>query len=303
MTVLVRFLELVALLGTAGYLVVRVYTTLKMRRIGRWLPLFLMVCLATEAHAAGRAFYDTFESYTADTAVGSPWVDDENGLGSCTVKTSSFDGLAGAASGTKFLSCNWDGSGSDDTGVGSTWQSDSLTGQWTYSTDLLFRFKLRVDTDKDCTGCDGGPKILRIGNTINTPCSFAGMHDGGGGLTGDFCNDSGGYVLPTLWGGNAANDNAWHEIAIYIHVASGSNGIVRYFLDHNELLTATGDTLNDWGFTKFYLASNWSGGTGCCLHDANNHIYWDEFEIYTDTASGGTGLMSDDTITQGRRGC
>lgn len=266
------------------------------------LALACIGAMADSAEAAGRAFYDGFETYTTNAQVGSPWVDDGNGLGSCQVRTASFDGLAGAAVGSKFLSCNWDGSGSDDTGTGSTWQSDSLTGQWTYTSDLLFRFRLRVDTDKDCTGCDGGPKILRIGNTINTPCSFAGMHDGGGGLTGDFCNDSGGYVLPTLWGGNSAGDNAWHEIAIYIHVAGGSSGIVRYFIDHTEILTATGDTATDWGFTKFYLASNWSGGTGCCLHDANNHIYWDEFEIFTDNATGGTGLMSNDTIVAGGGG-
>ena len=50
-------------------------------------------------------------------------------------------------------------------------------------------------------------------------------------------------------------------------------------------------------FTDFYITSNWADA-----HDAANHIYFDEIEIYSDTGTGATGLMSDATISSGSGG-
>ncbi len=47
--------------------------------------------------------------------------------------------------------------------------------------------------------------------------------------------------------------------------------------------------------------SNWSNMPGW-EHGANNHIYWDDIEMYTDTGVGGTGQMSDASIQGGSPG-
>jgi hypothetical protein len=45
-----------------------------------------------------------------------------------------------------------------------------------------------------------------------------------------------------------------------------------------------------------HIMSNWSSNPGW-EHDANNHAYWDDFEIYTDTGTGASGTMADGTIS------
>jgi hypothetical protein len=53
---------------------------------------------------------------------------------------------------------------------------------------------------------------------------------------------------------------------------------------------------HQWG--PLYLMSNWSNNPGW-EHGASNHVYWDDIEVYTDAGSGGSGNMSDATISAG----
>ena len=262
------------------------------------------------SYAAGRVFYDGFEAHATNSSLGSPWAtgDGYGVSGPCQVRTTSYDSLAGAYAGSKMLSCNWDGSGSDSSGGSATYQGNRLFDRWTYNSEILFRWRFRVDTDLACSNCPtnpgGGPKFMRPGSTSSAACSFFGVKANSDGLMGGFCNKSGTYLTPTTyWGGDRASDRSWHEIAIYIKRGSGTSGIGRLFIDRVQVFNATGDTVSGWDYiNQFNLSSNWSGGAGCCGHDANNHVYWDEFEVYTDTGTGGTGTLSDDTITQGGSG-
>ena len=50
-----------------------------------------------------------------------------------------------------------------------------------------------------------------------------------------------------------------------------------------------------------YLMSNWSNNPGWS-HDANNHVYWDNVEIFSDRGSGASGSMADGTISAATTG-
>jgi hypothetical protein len=108
---------------------------------------------------------------------------------------------------------------------------------------------------------------------------------------------------PEFWGDSSSlGDGQWHKMEIYVkHNTPGvANGTVRVWQDGavkqqatNIVTIATGD---HW--YPIYLMSNWSNNPGW-EHDANNHVYWDEFEIYSDNGTGGVGSLSDASIGVG----
>jgi hypothetical protein len=121
----------------------------------------------------------------------------------------------------------------------------------------------------------------------------------GGGQQGGFFNDAGTQIGSTFWGnGSDAANGAWHKVEVYFKV-DASAGIIRMWEDGVKVWEETNadTTLTTW--TPFYIGSNWSGASGCCDHDANNHMYWDDFEVYSDTGTGANGLMSAATISSG----
>jgi hypothetical protein len=191
------------------------------------------------------------------------------------------------------IRCNWDGSGAGDSG-GGIFEALRLDG-WSYTTDFFIRYWFRVDNDMRG---GTGPKVMRIGNPnhiasfLDCPASPGSQYFGG--FFG-FSDWMGGNVESGTCGGPN-----WHKVELYFHVAS-SGGVVTMWVDDVQVWQATGDTRCEGGgrWSQFFISSNWSAGPGCCLHDANNHVYWDEFEIYSDTGTGATGSMSAGTIIQG----
>jgi hypothetical protein len=105
---------------------------------------------------------------------------------------------------------------------------------------------------------------------------------------------------PITYGdGSPFGDNEWHKVEIYIkHNRDGvPDGIMRIWQDGRQLINAENVISHTpgakWG--QFTFLSNWSQ----TAHDNNNHVYFDDIEIFSDLGSGAIGLMSDATITEG----
>lgn len=246
--------------------------------------LFLILCshFASSAFADGLVFSDDFEDGTTDK-----WSQDDY-RNRCVVVTEAIDGMAGPKNGAKMLRCNWNGV--------VEWNDPAcfetlVLGSWSYSSELLVRYWVRVDKDFDGTG---GPKYYRIGAGLQ---SFGGLHAGGGQTFQ--CYSTGGQIGSTYWGdGSSTADGQWHKVEIYIK-ESTTDGIVRLWEDGTKLWEMENVNTKEVGgsWAKFWILSNWSGAPGCCDHDAANHMYWDDFQIFSDMGEGGTGLLSDASIT------
>ncbi|QQR78685.1 MAG: hypothetical protein IPJ68_00135 [Candidatus Moraniibacteriota bacterium] len=266
------------------------------------LPLFVGLFFASDASAAGRVFYDGWESGNANA-----WVSGGTGIyGKCDVVTSALDGGVGPLSGTKMARCNWDGTAGP---FGHQNQAMAISG-WSKSREMLIRFWTRVDSDVDVAK---GAKLFRgPGGT-----SYSGWQFEEGAVAALFsalfksnaqsigsanygCSAQPGYNYdPPIRNGN------WHQIEIYLKEStSGStNGEARIWVDDKLCWEAlnqnTDDPLGPSYWADFHVMSNWSLTEVDWAHDANNHIYWDDFEVYSDTGTGGTGTLSAGTMTQG----
>jgi len=245
--------------------------------------LILGLTVVDYAAAAGRVFYDGFES--GNTSL---WQQDDS-RNRCRVVTAAVDGVTGAYAGSRFAACNWNGT--------QTWDSPGafetlklvLNNLGGYNDEVFVRVRLRAD--QNLARSSGAPaKLLRwYIATPDTMCNWSTAP----GINGGWYNDN-------YWGDDpgdtSAGTAAWHMVELYYNTATGN---LKQWNDDQLVVNGTGtfnSRLND-----FYLASNFSdlndgkipGGTS----DALNTGYFDEFEIYTDKASGATGSMSAGTIT------
>jgi len=177
---------------------------------------------------------------------------------------------------------------------------------WPYSQEFLVRFWLRLDGDVDDTpyGTAGG-KLFRLpfsndrdGNEIYWSSSHADIFV----LVDD-------DPVRSIWGCGDLSDREWHQIEIYVKDAA--DGALRFWVDDEELTcsNSSGDSFpylgdthrNDAGWDTFYWPSNWSGADGCCDHDADNHMYLDDVEIFSDSPIGdlANGALADGTAQAG----
>lgn len=258
--------------------------------VARGLLLTALVALAPAlAQAAGRVFYDGFESGTT-----SQWSQDSY-RNRCTVVTAATDGGPGPT-GTRMLRCNWNGT--------VQWNDPAsyealVLDSWPYSGEFLVRARVRTDANL-YPWANTGPKWFRIGADGESYCAFT-----SGPGTNCAIYSSGGLLGGTYWG-DAANPIAggqWHTFELYIR-SHASTGELKLWVDdvlvHSVANANTTPGNGSWN--PFYVSSNWSGGAGCCDHDTTNHFYWDEFEVFSDVGAGGTGSMSAGTMTHGGGG-
>lgn len=264
----------------------------------RSLATALILMLAAIPHsssAAGRVFFEDFESYNVGTLPATQWQQDlpHNLL---QVVTSSVDGRAGPHSGTKMGMGNWDGNANDFT--------TAKLSSWSYTREFLIRLWVRYDADVDHVT---GNKAFRLDNFQSPPAEsyyFDGQVESqptapmfsfwevvaGKTITGSpYENFNGGPL----------GDTKWHKIEIYVkhNTVGQKDGILRVWNDGNLVHDITGiQSVTDGNkWYPMYLMSNWSN----FAHDANNHAYWDDIEIFSDTGTGGTGNMFDATICDG----
>ncbi|MGB3073224.1 MAG: hypothetical protein WBP40_03180 [Candidatus Moraniibacteriota bacterium] len=256
-----------------------------MKRLFLTTPLFLLsLLIASDAHSASRVFYDGFESGNSNL-----WAQADF-RNMCGVVASAADG-GNTKTGTYMARCNWNGTleWNDPARFESLYKSG-----FSYSNEILWRAWIRRDNNLQG---GSGPKIWRWNTNGNTFGSLYLDSATTGGTRHSIYNGAGNQIGGTYWGGDDAGDRQWHKLEFYVKIGV-SDGIVRYWVDDVMWWEQTGaDTTADW--STFYMSSNWSGADGCCNHDSANYLYWDEFEIYSDTGSGASGSMSDGAITVG----
>ncbi len=149
-----------------------------------WMILLCVLLSATQAHAAGRVFFDGFEDGTHDA-----WVDDADHP-DCVIVTTASDAVLGPYAGTYMASCNY--SVSDYQSFGSPAPS--------YTNELFVRIRVRVDTDADET-VGASMKMLRFYDTSSGESNWRDMitnFENVAGLLNQCVVDS--YTCDTYWG-------------------------------------------------------------------------------------------------------
>jgi len=234
----------------------------------------IWIALATgPAYSGGRVFYDGFEDGTNNA-----W-EQADYRNKCPVVSKALDG-GSPHSGSFQAQCNWDGL--------VAWNDPNaftvLRKSFPFNTDFFIRFWARRESDVDNKS---GPKFVRIGFVYTMYIDFS-----TGQLLDDLYVD--GQTNPGYGVSGAAN-GSWHKFEVYAHVAN-SGGIVRMWMDDVLVTTHTGDTQDaQYAWSPLELMGNWSNNPGW-EHDSNNHMAWDDIEIYSDQGSGASGSMSDGTI-------
>jgi len=203
----------------------------------------------------------------------------------CIAVTSGRDGASARVG--KSLECNWDGLRS--------WQ-DSLATQEMEAfapatSEKLISLWFRIDQDVDHVG---GSKLMRIGWNTSSEMIISCQFEQGDSATlyASLNNQS------PFWGNaqSICGDHQWHHLRVYT-----SPSLIRIWLDNSLLREWTGNFDFGSGQHGVFLMSNWSSNPGW-EHDTNNHVMWDDFEVFSDTGVGGVGSMREGTMTQNTGG-
>ena len=246
----------------------------------------LMLLLVTDADAAGRVFYDGSEAGNTNL-----WLqDDTHPL--CTSVTASVDGVQGPYAGSRMIRCN------DAPGLSGGYES-LKTPTFTMGNEIFYRARVRRDANHQQTG--GSPKkFLRIFSWHGNFAEYVDVFEIIGtenGFRNDLLVDGVRANDSLYWGdgsGDTTNSSAnWHLVEYYCNRSTGACKVW-----HDDVLrhsyTFASPIVGGLGESQeFFITSNWSDS-----YTGNNYLYFDDIEIYTDTGTGGTGLMSDGTITQ-----
>jgi hypothetical protein len=243
--------------------------------------------LSTSASAATRVFYDGSES--GNTNLWSQ-LDYRN---KCTSVTSPLDGGAGPHSGSRMIRCNWDGV--------AAWNSaesyEALSLTWSYTNEFLIRLWVRSDSDVDSKF---GSKWLRLYNQgVNSFILDGQMEQAGGPIYSNIESVDGTSTNYNNWGSALLGNQGWHKVELYVKHGISNDAIFRVWVDGSLQYQRTGfssSPANKW--YPLIFVSNWSNNGPEWAHDTNNHTYWDDVEIYSDSTGGtaATGSMSDATV-------
>ncbi|TXG78444.1 MAG: hypothetical protein E6R14_12670 [Thermomicrobiales bacterium] len=238
------------------------------------------LALSGFTHAAGRVFYDGFESGNTNL-----WSQDDF-RNRCSVVTSAADGKSGPYAGTYMTRCNSNGAVAwNDAAAYETLKLSSLK----YTNEVFVRVRMRVDSNHEKT-TGSAKKIFRFYNL-----------GGGNEMYSDLPGDSlknmlivDGKQFGSYWGGasgdNTGSTSGWHKVEWYFNASTGQ---VRVWHD-GALIRDIVQSFGGQRWDPFYLTSNWADG-----HDSTNYIYFDEFEVYSDQGSGASGSMSSATASAG----
>lgn len=241
--------------------------------------------VSAPSFAAGLVFSDDFEAGNTNK-----WGQD-GGRNKCVVVSQATDGGTPAA-GQNMAECNWNGTVAWD--APSAYSTLRLAS-FNYSKEFLMRMKVRFASDVDHKF---GAKAFRIYGT-DSYYFGAQMEQSGGPLFSYFETINGSAGPMTYGAGTTVGDGKWHEIEIYVkHNDSGANGALKVWVDGKLLQSASNAVTATAGAKWFpiYIMSNWSNNGPEWAHDAANHVYWDNFEIYSDNGTGGSGSMADGTM-------
>lgn len=270
------------------------------------LLLLLLLVLSFNAQADGCIFSDDFEAYsdgTMPTGGGTGavhWFADGSRIRPVVV-SGTQSGL-GPYAGTHYIKGIFDGTYLPDNGDGMFTTMRLTTSN--YAHKLFFRVFVRQ------FGVTTGFKFLR--HFVTSP-AYVDHYQSTGNAPGsstlgfkDECPYTGsGCDSQTYWGDgdqppsytHVGTDSTWvnsvwHKIEWYYDNTGGSsNSVMKVW--HDGLLIANRTTLTfPTTWDDFYLMSN-----GDANANPTNLMYFDNFEVYSDNGTGGTGSMSSATIT------
>lgn len=265
----------------AGTASARVNKSNRLKQTAILLTLLSQVAFVDLSFAAGRVFDDGFEDGTTNKW----WF--PGTYNPATVVSTARDG-GSPHTGTRMLEANWNAA---VPWTDPNFYTYAALESWNYTNEFLVRFWIRFDADVDDKD---GPKFLRMG-----PLGVNHMYLGklpGPTLFIYFESVDGSPGPIQYSGGSLAG--GWNEIEIYIkHDTGAKDGILRVW--NNGVLRVDATNVNSVStggrWTPFEVMSNHYG-----LLDANNHVYWDDFEIYSDTGTGATGSLADGTASVGQ---
>ncbi|QQS15465.1 MAG: fibronectin type III domain-containing protein [Candidatus Moraniibacteriota bacterium] len=224
------------------------------------------------ASAATRVFYDDLES--GNTNLWSQGGSNDK----CTNVLTAIDGNS-PHGGSHMMQCNWNGSVAWNDPAS---YSSAVLGSWSYTNEFLIRMWVRVDNDVDHKF---GSKWIRITGNYPTNSFIADgqMEQTGGPIYTNIecldgtCNNWNNY------GSGLIGNTQWHKLEFYSK--GGGSSIFRIWVDDYLEWEKTGfSSSQKWN--ELNIISNWSDNGPEWAHDANNHTYWDDFEIYSDSTSG-----------------
>lgn len=284
--------SIVAYLGLRDASLSRKKTIQSLQKFTTTLVVLSPLAFMDVSYAAGLVFQDGFEDGTANR-----WSED-SGRNKCTVVRTALDGKA-PQNGSYMLQCNWNGvvAWNDP----ASYETVALKS-WNYSSEFLIRAWVRAGADVDHKF---GSKWLRLysSGAVNSFILDGQMEGSGGPIYSNIEKVDGVTVNYNNYGGASLGDTAWHKIELYFKQGLSNNAIVRVWVDGSLEHQKTGFSSNPGNkWYPLYLMSNWSSNTPEWEHDANNHVYWDNIEVYSDSGSGATGLMSDASIDDGSGG-
>ena len=228
-----------------------------------------------------RIFHDGFEDGTADS------LGQDGERDKCIVVGTALDGVAGPFAGGKMASCNYNGTVLwNDPAAFETLILDTSD----YTNELFIRVRLRADLDLD-RSCGSPTKVLRFFVQEPSYCDLYGTIWCADGLRNE--GVAAGEQMITYWGGrdSAGSSDEWHTVEYYVDHATGA---VRVW--HDAVLVRDDTFAPGFGGSRWhplYLASNWADE-----HDAANHVYFDEIEVFTDSSAGApsTGDLADASV-------
>ena len=258
--------------------------------------LFLVTSPQT-ASAAGRVFYDGFESGNTNqwNDYGAP----PNNQDRCVVVTTATDRVLGPYAGTRMVRCNADGTKSFPDNS----EYETLVAPvQNYTNEIFYRVWHRPDANVDNT-VGSTWKMFQIRYWDGTQSTYRDLFDAVSSTApGSACHgfgNAGSYVMNSYWGGapgdNSCDRTKWSKTEYYINQATS---VVKVW--HNDALIRN-ETIPNMSGKKWNdtlrIVGNWATS-----HDAVNHLYFDEVEIYTDLGTGASGSMANGDITQGGGG-
>lgn len=269
------------------------------RKGGRWLLTVLLVLLAADSHAAGLQRSEGFESYatgtlTAGILVTPGYWEQDNGRIFPDIVTSALDAGAGPHGGSKMVRFNY-----DTTNPSTGWSSlHQVSAGISFTNEIFYRWWVRFDADHGLSNLGSQRKFGRI--FVTTPAYNDIFLEVSPGFFITIVLVNGDY--PGVQHSLGLTPTGWNQVELYIS-KSPTAGVVKLWINDTLVESYTGLNTSAAPWLDFYPVSNWGDVENSgYLSGVDNHLYLDDFEVYSDAGTGATGSMADGTITQGGGG-
>jgi hypothetical protein len=246
-----------------------------------------LVTSAQSASAAGRVFYDGFES----GSFGSGWADGyADGPGIIPpAGNKGHDNLVLPIAGQRQMECWYI--------MPDNWYCKYIPISSLYANEIFVRVWVRLDQDVQTDQGSMSHLIRFYGEGSGGATQVVTSLLGGGG-TVLFQTDA---IWNSVWPSGSPirmpflpglGDRKWHKYEQYIN-----NTTHVYKIWQDDVLMGSLSTSNiNVHFPAFLPLHNWGSPKPT---DNNTHVYFDEVEVFSDLGTGGSGSMANGDITQG----